>query len=83
MRVSPMVGLAPTNLVVRTHVEADEANRSIPLDGANAPCASVFEFRSLPAGLYAVRAVLKGQGGRELATAETQVTLIDDSPTGR
>jgi hypothetical protein len=98
MRVSPAVAFAPANLVVRTQIAADEANRSIEivaesedfyrsseiqLDGERAPRTSVFEFRSLPSGFYAVRAVLKGQGGREIAATQTLVTLVDGMTSGR
>src|SRR5688500_16079454 len=82
IRVSPSVAFAPANLVVRTQVTADRANRAIEviaespefyrssemqLDGDRSPRTSIFEFRSLPVGSYVVRAVLKGTGGDELA----------------
>ena len=42
-----------------------------------APKTSAFEFQSLPGGRYAVRAVLRRQGGRGLAAAEMHVTLLE------
>jgi hypothetical protein len=98
MRVSPAVAFAPANLVVRTTVEADAANRAIEivaeseefyrsseiqLDGAHAPRVTQFEFRSLPKGDYVVRAVLKGQGGDELASVQRQVNVVDSGTTIR
>jgi hypothetical protein len=98
MRVSPLVAIAPSDLWVRVHVEADKANRAleiiaespdfyrsseIPLDGEHAALTSVCEFRSLPAGLYAITAILKGQGGRALATSESSVLLAGGVTTGR
>lgn len=98
VRVSPAVAFAPANLVVRTTIEADPANRSIeivaespnfyrssemPLDGEHAPRTTQFEFRSLPSGMYKVRAVLKGQGGGELAFVERQVNVVESGSTNR
>ncbi len=92
IRVSPSVAFAPANLVVRTQVEADHANRAIEvtaespdffrssenqLDGEDAPRTSIFEFRSLPSGTYTVRVVLKGVGGSELAVEQAAVRVVD------
>src|SRR5688572_23936514 len=92
MRVSPAIAFAPANLVVRTQIAADAANRAIQivaesadfyrssemqLDGERAPRSSVFEFRSLPGGAYTVRAVLKGAGGDELAVTQTSVNIVE------
>lgn len=98
VRVSPSVAFAPANLVVRTTIAADPANRSIEiiaestqfyrssemqLDGEHAPRTTQFEFRSLPEGMYVVRAVLKGQGGGELASVERQVNVVESGTTLR
>jgi hypothetical protein len=98
MRVSPAVAFAPANLVVRTTVEPDPSNRAmeiiaespefyrsseVQLDGEHAPRTSMFEFKSVPSGEYMVRAVLKGQGGRELATIDRQVNVVEGSAIGR
>jgi hypothetical protein len=98
MLVSPSVAFAPANLVVRTTVEADQQNRAIEiiaeadrfyrsseiqLDGEHAPRTSTFEFRSLPTGMYSVRAVLKGQGGHHLATTERTVNIVEGVQNAR
>src|SRR5262245_55624923 len=92
MRVSPSVSFAPANLIVQATVQADSANRAIeiiaesdqfyrssemPLDGDRAPRTTRFEFKSLPGGLYEVRAVLRGAGGHELASVESQVKVVE------
>src|SRR5262249_12634924 len=70
LRVSPAVSFAPANLIVRATVEANADNRSmevvaesadfyrssaIELDGDRAPRTRMFEFRSLPPGVYEVK----------------------------
>lgn len=92
MRVSPTVSFAPANLIVRTMVEADAANRAmeivaesgdfyrssqIQLDGDRAPRTSVFEFRSLPTGVYTVSAVLVGADGEPRARARSQFNVVE------
>ena len=92
LRVSPAVAFAPANLSVRATIEADAANRSIEivaesaefyrsseiqLDGDSAPRTTTFQFRSLPTGEYAVRGILRGQGGREITTVETRVNIVE------
>jgi hypothetical protein len=98
MRASPSIAFAPANLVVQTRVEAAAVNRAleviadsghfyrsseIPLDGEHAPRTLMVEFRDLPAGRYDIRAVLKGQDGRELATIGTRVTVVETVTTAR
>ena len=98
IRVSPLLSFAPANLMVRAVVAANEDNRSIEvvaessgfyrsseieLDGDRAPRTTMIEFRSLPSGIYDVRAVLKGPGGNRLAVAERQVNIIDTSSSER
>ena len=92
MRVSPAVAFAPANLVIRTVVAADKTNRAMEiiaesthfyrssetqLNGDRAPRTTMFEFRSLPGGEYQVRAILKGQGGEQLAEVQTRVNVIE------
>jgi hypothetical protein len=98
IRVSPSIAFAPANLVVRTQVTANSANRTIEviaespefyrssemqLDGDRAPRTSIFEFRSLPVGTYVVRAVLKGTRGDQLAVQQTAVRIVDSETAGR
>ena len=92
--VSPTRAFAGTKLWVYTRVESARDHRAIEviaesedfyrgseiaLDGGRAPRTNTFEFRGLPAGDYAVRAVLKGVDGRELEVAEEKVTLFEDA----
>jgi hypothetical protein len=98
MRVSPTMASAPARLWVYTRVERDARHRAIEivaeseeffrsseieLDGDRAPRTAVFEFRGLPAGLYDVRAVLKGEGGREIEVAAASVTLFESMRNDR
>jgi hypothetical protein len=91
MRVSPSVAFAPANLTIKTVVESNKDNRSIeiiadsgafyrssevPLDGDRAPRTTVFRFQSLPIGAYQVRAVLRGEAGKELASTQTGLTVV-------
>jgi hypothetical protein len=91
LRVSPAVAFAPANLIVRTTVEADVANRgmevaaesrdfyrssTIQLDGDKAPRTTQFEFRSLPPGTYSVRAILLGSDGHTRAAVRQEVNVI-------
>ncbi|HZT78549.1 MAG TPA: hypothetical protein VFA27_18005 [Vicinamibacterales bacterium] len=91
LRVSPAVSFAPANLVVRATITNDAANRAmeivaesedfyrsseIELDGASAPKTTMFEFRSLPPGMYEVRATLYGISGDPRAEVRQQVNVI-------
>jgi hypothetical protein len=91
MKVSPNVSFAPANLVVRTTVQADPANRAITieadsgdfyrssameLDGDKAPRTTMFEFRSLPSGTYRVTATLYDGNGKTRAFARSEVNVI-------
>jgi hypothetical protein len=79
LQVSPTMTRAPADVTVRVSIEAAADNRllevvaesadfyrssQIPIDGANAPPLSVFEFRNLPTGLYQVTGVLVRAGGQ-------------------
>ena len=98
LRVSPAVAFAPATLRVQTTIESDSANRAIEiiaesddfyrssemqLDGESAPRTTYFQFRSLPTGEYSVRAILKGQGGHELASAERKVNIVEGGASVR
>lgn len=98
MRVSPSVAFAPAHLNVRTTIKANTENRAIEiiaesedfyrssetqLDGDRAPRVKVLQFRSLPSGAYLVRAVLKGQGGQEIAYVQSHVNVVDGGMTVR
>jgi hypothetical protein len=91
IRVTPAISIAPADLTVRATVESSAYNRAIeiiaeseafyrsseiPLDGANAPRTTRFEFRGLPGGTYAVRAVLKGANDGVLAWAHQEFNVI-------
>jgi hypothetical protein len=91
MKVSPAVAFAPANLVVRAVVEADARNRAIEivaesadfyrsseveLEGDKAPRTNQFEFRSLPPGVYEVRASLIGDDGQQRGVVRQQVNVI-------
>lgn len=92
IRVSPNVAFAPANLTVLATLPADDDNRAveviaesqnfyssseIQLNGENSPRTTTVEFRSVPVGLYSVRVVVKGTGGKEIASARTEVTIVD------
>ncbi len=92
LRASPAVALAPANLTIRAVVDRHPANRSVTvaaespgfyrssevtLDGERAPRVTVVQFRGLPSGEYAVRAVIRGDRGQELAASETSVRVLD------
>src|SRR5262249_36731911 len=92
IRVSPAMSFAPANLVIRTRVEPDASNRAVEivadsdqfyrssvvqLDGERAPRTSMFEFRSLPPGVYEVKAALIGADGRARATARGHVIVAE------
>lgn len=91
MKVSPAVAFAPANLIVRAMIIADADNRAveivaesddfyrssmIQLEGDKAARTSQFEFRSLPPGLYEVRANLIGANGEMRARIRQQVNVI-------
>ena len=93
IRVSPTVAFAPANLVIRTTVERNTANRSmqiiaesssfyrsseIPLEGDEGPRISTVEFASVPTGSYEVTAILLDSEGHPLAEASRQVNVISN-----
>jgi hypothetical protein len=91
VHVTPTVAFAPADLQVRASVPADESNRAveiiaeshnfysssvIQLDGDKAPTTTTVEFRSVPVGLYSVRVVVKGAGGKEVGSTRTEVNIV-------
>jgi hypothetical protein len=91
VHVTPSVAFAPADLQVRASFPADEENRAlqiiaqshnfyssseIQLDGDKAPTTTTVEFRSVPVGLYSVRVVVKGTGGKEIGSARTEVNIV-------
>ena len=93
LRVSPSAAIAPANLFVRATVDVNAENRSlliiaesdefyrsseISLDGDHAPRVTLLQFKSIPGGLYEVRAVLRGERGNEIATTGTKVNIVGD-----
>jgi hypothetical protein len=96
MKVTPLMAMAPANLIVTTRIEANGANRwieiiaesgefyrssEIQLDGEQAPRSSRFEFRGLPGGEYMVTAVLKSTSG-VLALTRQEMHVVE-SPLAR
>ncbi len=82
MRIWPATSMAPAILTVQVTVETDGDNRllevvaesedfyrssEIRLDGSNAPRVNVFEFRSLPGGVYQVSGRLTRTRGKRFS----------------
>jgi hypothetical protein len=91
LRVSPIVSFAPADVVVRATVEADAANRAvevvaesanfyraseIQLDGERAAKTNRFEFRSLPPGVYSIRATLLDGEGHSRAHVRQELSVM-------
>jgi hypothetical protein len=91
VHVTPTVAFAPADLQVRASVPADDSNRAleiiaeshsfysssvIQLEGDKAPTTTTVEFKSVPVGLYSVRVVVKGAGGKEVGSARTEVNIV-------
>jgi len=98
MKLAGTVAFAPADLVVRTTVPADDDNRAIEivaesidfyrsseiqLEGARAPRTTMFHLRSLPGGSYEVRAILKGPGGRRLASVQGLFNVVGSPASDR
>ena len=98
IKVSPAVAFAPADLTMRATIVPDSRNRmlqiiaesddyyrssDIQLDGEWAPRTTTVEFRSVPGGMYQVRASLKDEGGEELASAHYDVTIVESGVTLR
>lgn len=84
LQVSPTTAAAPAFVRVRAAVEASDDNRAleivaqspeffrssrVSLDGRHAPRLSVFEYGNLPPGLYEIRGILVGTGGKRASVA--------------
>jgi hypothetical protein len=91
LKVTPAVSFAPANLIVQAVIMADADNRAveivaespefyrssmIQLEGDKAARTNVFEFRSLPPGMYEVRANLFGPANQMRATLRQQVNVM-------
>ena len=91
IRVSPAISFAPADLVIQARLEPDAGNRGIEviaesgdfyrsseiqLEGNRAPRTVRFEFRSLPAGEYEVRAAVLGTDGHRRALARSRVNVM-------
>ena len=98
MKVSPAVAFAPANLTMRATIVPDSRNRmlqivaesddyyrssDVQLDGERAPRTTLVQFKSVPGGVYEVSAMLKGQGGEELAFARHDITVVESSASLR
>ena len=84
------MAFAPADLRVRASIAADPENRAveviatsntfyssseIQLDEHSRRTTQV-EFRSLPAGSYQIRVVVKGRNGKEIAVSRSEVTVV-------
>lgn len=84
LQVSPLMAPAPAFISVRATVEASDDNRAleivaqspdfyrssrVDLPGRNAPRLAVFEYPSLPPGLYDITGVLVGTNGKRAAVS--------------
>jgi len=91
LNVSPVQTFAPANLFIRIGIDPSVENRGIdveaesesfyrssfvPLDGDRAPRTTTLEMRSLPSGVYEIRAVLLDDTGRQQAVARREVVVI-------
>lgn len=91
MKVSPAVSFAPANLNVRATIVADADNRAveivaesadfyrsstIQLEGDQAARTNTLEFRSLPPGVYEVRATLLGNNSEPRAIIRQRVNVF-------
>jgi hypothetical protein len=97
LQVSPAMAPAPAFVSVRALVEANDDNRTlevvaqspdfyrssrVDLAGRKAPRLAVFEYPSLPSGLYDITAVLVGTGGKR-AMVSRMVRVVPMAGDGR
>ena len=97
LQVSPLMAPAPAFVSVRATVEANEENRAleivaqspefyrssrVDLPGRNAPRLAVFEYASLPPGLYDITGVLVGTNGKRAAVSRV-VRVVGMAGSGR
>lgn len=91
LHVSPAVSTAPATVRIRIAVPPDAGNRAleimadsdvysrsshVPLEGENAPGNIFLEYRNLPAGTYQVRGVLVNHLGKQVAIANSVLTIV-------
>lgn len=97
MAVSPAQSFAPTNLMIRLHVEPNGVNRAlevvaesgqyyrsskIQLEGSEAPRTISFEFRNVPGGDYDIRGTLISSAGKARAAVRQHAIVIDAGGRG-
>ena len=95
LRVSPTMAFAPADLLIRTSVDVNAANRKleviaesgdyyrsseIQLDGEAAARTSLVAFRSLPGGEYTVRVIVRGSRGEILASSTAMSRVVERGP---
>ena len=86
IRVVPVRGAAPKDVVIRAVIERDDSNRRLEfivdsdkyyasstteLDGSRAPRTSEVRFRQVPPGDYLVRVILTGIDGERARAVVT------------
>jgi len=91
LHVSPAVSTAPATVRIRITVPPDAGNRAlaitadsdvysrssqVPLEGENSPGNIFLEYRNLPAGTYQVRGVLMNGQGKQVAVAQSILTIV-------
>jgi hypothetical protein len=78
MRITATIEPNSDNRVIEVVADSDEYYRSseITLEGENAPRTNIFQFRSLPAGSYEVRATLISASGKLLAVARRHAEVV-------
>jgi hypothetical protein len=97
LQVSPAMAPAPAFVSVRAHIESNDDNRMleivaksddfyrsslVTLDGGKAPRLAVFDFPSLPAGLYEISGTLSGSSGKR-ASVSRLVRVVWSAGAGR
>lgn len=97
LQVSPLMAPAPAFVSVRATVETSDDNRAleivaqspdfyrssrVDLPGRHAPRLAVFEYSSLPPGVYDITAVLVGPNGKR-AAASRLVRIVGMAGSGR
>jgi hypothetical protein len=90
VQVSPSVAFAPADVRIQVMVERSDENRglefvvesesyyrssSVELEGAQAAGVHNVEFHALPPGLYEIRVVLTGSGGKGRASEKRQLIV--------
>jgi len=91
LHVSPAVSSAPATVRIRITVPPDAGNRAleimadsdvysrsshVALEGENSPGNIFLEYRNLPEGTYQVRGVLVNAQGKQVAVAQSILTIV-------